>query len=147
MRSAAFVLAASLLSLRAFAAQVDGPYVVRTAEGRLESWTIESGDEGPHKRAQPVAVGAKLEVAGVGNVPAFEVTLRAPAPPAADAISPAASAPLFFVADTHGEYEIFVEMLRAHQVVDAKLQWSFGRGQLVILGDVLDRGAHQTEIL
>jgi hypothetical protein len=58
-----------------------------------------------------------------------------------------AKAPLFVVADTHGEFEIFADMLIRHHVVDGKLHWSFGRGYLVILGDVFDRGAHQTEIL
>ena len=38
-------------------------------------------------------------------------------------------------------------MLQAHRVVDATLRWSFGKGQLLILGDVFDRGPNHTEIL
>jgi hypothetical protein len=66
---------------------------------------------------------------------------------ASDTVTTRAKAPLFVVADTHGEYEIFADMLIKHRVVDGKLHWSFGRGYLVILGDVFDRGAHHTEIL
>lgn len=31
--------------------------------------------------------------------------------------------------------------------IDAELRWSFGKGHLAILGDVFDRGPHQTELL
>jgi hypothetical protein len=54
---------------------------------------------------------------------------------------------MFVVADTHGEYEILVAMLKKHGVVDAQLGWKFGRGELVVLGDVFDRGPNHTEIL
>ena len=51
------------------------------------------------------------------------------------------------VADTHGEFEILAGLLMKQGVVDDRLRWKFGRGRLLILGDVFDRGAHQTEIL
>jgi hypothetical protein len=54
---------------------------------------------------------------------------------------------LFVVADTHGEFEILAGMLMKQGVVDRQLHWSFGRGRLVFLGDVFDRGPHQLEIL
>jgi hypothetical protein len=92
-------------------------------------------------------VGQTVEVPAVGSLPAFKVTLRKPAPVAPDTVNTAASVPLFVVADTHGEYEILVDMLRAHRVVNAALGWRFGAGQLIVLGDVFDRGAHQLEIL
>ncbi|HEY8510236.1 MAG TPA: metallophosphoesterase [Steroidobacteraceae bacterium] len=53
----------------------------------------------------------------------------------------------FVVADTHGEFEIFVELLRQHGVIDEALRWSYGTGRLALLGDVFDRGPNQTEIL
>ena len=145
--SRVLVLALASMALRALAAPVDGPYVVRGADGRLEAWTVEAGDRGNTRAVQPATEGARLTVPAVGSLPAFEVTLRKPAAAARDALVTAASAPLFVVADTHGEFEILVDMLRAHGIVDAKLGWSFGRGHLVVLGDVLDRGAHQVEIL
>lgn len=141
------LLAMALLAVRAVAAPVDGPYVVRNAAGGLEAWTVEAGDDGDSRHVWPVAAGARLTVAAVGSLPSFEVSLRKPALTARDSVASAASAPLFVVADTHGEFEILVDMLRAHAVVDAKLGWSFGRGHLIVLGDVLDRGAHQVEIL
>jgi hypothetical protein len=142
---ALFLGLAALVPLCSRAAPVDGPYVVRGAAGGLEAWTVEGADA--RQQARPVVVGAVVEVSAVGSLPAFPVTLRMPAPVAKDTVTVAASAPLFVVADTHGEFEILVHMLRAHRVVNGKLGWSFGRGQLVILGDVFDRGLHQLEIL
>jgi len=128
-------------------AQVDAPYVMRNAAGALEAWTVESTAKGPVKRVEPVAPGTSIKVPGVGAVPSFSVKLREPAASAPDEVKTAANTPLFVVADTHGEYEILVGMLQKQRVIDEKLHWKFGRGQLVILGDVFDRGERQTEIL
>lgn len=121
----------------------DGPYVVRAAHGNLESRALLAG------RVQAVAVepGDAITVAAVGEIPSFTVRLREPARPARDTLDIPARSPLFVVADTHGEYEILARMLQQHGVVDAKLGWHFGRGHLVLLGDVFDRGPNQTEIL
>jgi len=146
-RFAAAVLGGFLLATLASADEGDGPYVMRTAAGKLEAWSVEQGAEGARKRVDPLGANARIKVAAVGNLPAFEVTLRPPPPMASDSVTTRAKAPLFVVADTHGEFEIFADMLIRHHVVDGKLHWSFGRGYLVILGDVFDRGAHHTEIL
>jgi len=138
---------AALVPLCCLAAPVDGPYVVHAAADGLEAWTVEAGDAGARKQVRPIAVGDVFDVPGVGSLPAFQVTLRKPAQIARDTVSVRASAPLFVVADTHGEYEILVGMLRAQRIVNAGLGWSFGRGELIVLGDVFDRGAHQLEIL
>ena len=129
------------------AAEADGPYVVRDAVGRLEAWSVEVTADGARKRTAPVSTGSKLAIPAVGSLPGFEVTLRAPAGVAPDVVSAGARQPLFVVADTHGEYAILAGMLRKQGVVDEALRWAFGRGRLVFLGDVFDRGAHQVEIL
>ena len=103
--------------------------------------------EGARKQVIPAAAGSKLLVAAVGSLPAFEVSLRSPALAAPDTVTAGAREALFVVADTHGEYEILAGMLMKQGVVDQALHWKFGRGRLVFLGDVFDRGAHQLEIL
>jgi hypothetical protein len=64
-----------------------------------------------------------------------------------DEIAVPARSPIFVVADTHGEYEILAQMLTSQKIVDARLRWAFGRGHLVVLGDVFDRGPNHLEIL
>jgi calcineurin-like phosphoesterase family protein len=131
----------------ATAGEADGPYVMRNAAGKLEAWSVEVTAEGTRKKVVAATVGGNLAVPGVGSLPAFQVRLRPPAAIAADATGVGAKEPLFVVADTHGEFEILAGMLMKQGVVDDQLRWKFGRGRLLILGDVFDRGAHQTEIL
>jgi len=143
----ATLLAASAFAGLSAAGDLDAPYVMRDPAGKLEAWTIEETPEGPRKRVRPLKPNAKLTVAAVGDVPAFGFKLRPPAETAPDHLTTVKAPPIFVVADTHGEYEIFTAMLMKHGIVDAKLHWNFERGHLVILGDVLDRGDNQTEIL
>jgi hypothetical protein len=133
--------------LAAAAGEADGPYVMRDAAGKLAAWSVEVTADGVRKRAVPTAVGEKLAIPGVGSLSPFEVRLRAPAEVAPDSVSAGAKEPLLVVADTHGEYEILAGLLMKQGVVDEKLHWKYGRGRLVVLGDIFDRGEHQTEIL
>ncbi|HEY5758110.1 MAG TPA: metallophosphoesterase, partial [Steroidobacter sp.] len=125
----------------------DGPYVLRAADGSWHSRWIEGQSEGPRVRDQTIEIGNVVTVAPVGAFPAFDVKLRGPAQPARDEIPVNARTPLFVMADTHGEFEIAVQLLQRHGVVDDRLRWSFGKGQLAVLGDVFDRGPNHTELL
>lgn len=51
------------------------------------------------------------------------------------------------ISDLHGQQGLFVELLRAHHIIDKNHNWSFGQGHLVIVGDILDRGDQVTEAL
>ena len=51
------------------------------------------------------------------------------------------------ISDIHGQVEIFKTLLRQHKVVDDNLDWRFGKGHLVITGDIFDRGDTVTEAL
>jgi hypothetical protein len=141
--SGILLLCAASLAL----AHADGPYLLRSASGGLEAWSVQDTPDGPRQKIQAVAGGSTITIPAVAGVPAFDVKLRAPADIAAEVITTRANASIFVVADTHGEYEILVAMLRKHRIVDARLRWSFGRGHVVILGDVFDRGPNHTEIL
>jgi hypothetical protein len=136
-----------LLCFCAAAADSDGPYVMRNASGAFEAWSVEPTADGSRKQVRPLAANARITIAPVGTLSSFDVKLRGPAEIDLDELETDAKAPLFVVADTHGEFEILAQMLMRHRVVDSKLRWSFGRGHLVMLGDIFDRGPNQTEIL
>jgi len=57
------------------------------------------------------------------------------------------AARILAVSDIHGEYEALVELLLAVGIVDADLDWAWGDGQLVVDGDIFDRGDRVTECL
>jgi hypothetical protein len=54
---------------------------------------------------------------------------------------------IFAVSDIHGEFSSFTEILSAGGVIDDRGTWDWGDGQLVINGDVFDRGDQVTECL
>lgn len=147
--SAAFLLAVGLLGEAGSTAaqdvqpvEADGPYVSILPDG----WRADSVRKDGDVRRIDVAAGV-VTVSAVGSAPAFEVALRPP-PEVAASIEPLASGtPLLVLADTHGEYAILVAFLKAQGVIDAQLRWTFGNGHLAVAGDMLDRGAHQIEIL
>ena len=146
-RALATLLLCSLCQRPALAASADGPYVLPDAGGGWLALSVAPRPEGAARESQPAAVGDLISVSAVGRVPAVQVRLRAPA-----AVSPAevtfpGKAPRFLVADTHGEYQILAAMLRAQGVIGSRMEWQFGRGHLVVLGDVFDRGPNHLEIL
>ncbi len=59
--------------------------------------------------------------------------------PAADSI--------YVVSDIHGEFDRLVRVLRNAGLVGDSLEWTGGRRQLVVVGDVFDRGADATRAL
>lgn len=155
VRSLTLALAVSSLAIAAQAqepeqpapvtAAGDGPYVT---PGASRGWLARSVSPDLTPVEQHVARSGQITVAGVGAVPAFAVPLRPlTAAPAPDTLPLDPSTRLMVLADTHGEYEIVVEFLRRQGVIDADLNWAFGDGQMVVTGDIFDRGAHQLEIL
>lgn len=54
---------------------------------------------------------------------------------------------IFAVGDVHGEYDTLVKLLINNSIIDRKLNWIFGNGQLVFIGDLIDRGDKVTEVL
>lgn len=51
------------------------------------------------------------------------------------------------VSDVHGQYKKYSDILIANGVIDKDLNWKFGKGHFVFLGDAFDRGDKVTEIL
>jgi len=125
----------------------DGPYVLRAVDGSWHSLWIDAESDGPRVRERVVKEGDVVTVPAVGAFPAFDVKLRSPAQPEPANVEIDPRPELFVMADTHGEFEIAVQLLQRHGVIDDRLRWSFGRGFLAVLGDMFDRGPNQTELL
>jgi hypothetical protein len=54
---------------------------------------------------------------------------------------------LIVISDVHGQYLKYLDILIANGVIDKELNWNFGKGHLVFLGDAFDRGDKVTELL
>ena len=55
--------------------------------------------------------------------------------------------PIFVLGDIHGQYNRMIKNLQKHAVVDSQLNWTWGKGHLVFVGDIFDRGNKVTETL
>jgi hypothetical protein len=53
----------------------------------------------------------------------------------------------FVISDIESNFSAFKKLLIAGNVIDAKYNWTFGEGHLVLTGDFVDRGENQTEVL
>lgn len=129
----------------AIGAAGDGPYLL---PDQRPGWLARSvsAELTPVDRHVPLL--GQVTVNAVGDIPAFVVPLRPVAQRTEFDILPLdASTRLLVLADTHGEYDIVVEFLRRQGVIDDNVNWAFGDGQMVVTGDMFDRGPHQLQLL
>lgn len=54
---------------------------------------------------------------------------------------------MFVVSDLEGQFEGFRTLLIANHIMDKNYKWTYGKGHLVICGDLFDRGSTVTEIM
>lgn len=55
--------------------------------------------------------------------------------------------PIIAISDIEGGYQTFRDFLIHNKVIDKKLNWTFGKGHLVLVGDFVDRGWSVTQVL
>ncbi|MDG2448180.1 MAG: metallophosphoesterase [Saprospiraceae bacterium] len=55
--------------------------------------------------------------------------------------------PIIAISDIEGGYKTFRDFLINNKVIDKKLNWTFGKGHLVLVGDFVDRGWSVTQVL
>ncbi|MDO5981266.1 metallophosphoesterase [Flavivirga spongiicola] len=55
--------------------------------------------------------------------------------------------PIVAISDIEGGYKAFRDFLINTNVIDADLNWTFGKGHLVLVGDFVDRGWSVTQVL
>lgn len=118
----------------------DGPYV-RYVDGGIEARWICAG--------QPVTRVLEVAQWPVTLAPecAYPRPIRIDGPAVVDGDDTLTQVPkLVALSDPHGQFELLVRLLQANGVIDAKLDWAYGDGDLVITGDVFDRGHRVTEI-
>jgi Calcineurin-like phosphoesterase/Ankyrin repeats (3 copies)/Ankyrin repeats (many copies) len=76
---------------------------------------------------------------------AFQINLKDEITPMPEVVSQPSR--VFAISDIEGNFHAFVTTLMGNGVVDKKLNWSYGDGHLVLLGDFFDRGLNVTACL
>jgi hypothetical protein len=117
-------------------AGIDGPYVIDGQVYRIS-------DGGQLSKSRLSAKDPLVVERDSGE--SFEVYLNDAYPVSADIY--AMPRHLLALSDIEGNFEAFTGLLMAQGVIDKELNWTFGEGHLVLLGDFTDRGEEVTQLL
>ena len=113
----------------------DGPYISYQADG-MHLTTVVNGKI-TSKAYSNGSAPKSISVTSNDGSREFSVSL---APIEAPTSSYALPNETLVLSDPHGDLESFVSILKAANVVNDKLEWTYGKNHLVIIGDVFDRG-------
>lgn len=116
---------------------VDGPYLFRTAEGGIRSIAVSPDGRIQDKTYKKVPADFTFQVYSDEGEKLFPVTLHSAVRPQWNSKQ---SEKVMVISDPHANWDCFSSILRAGKVINAEYQWVFGDNELVIIGDVFDRG-------
>ena len=125
----------------------EGPHVFQQGDYWISQTVRGDGEqgfrveEGRHALAEPFRVQVGVPLDGTRFV--VEATPLFPTPPTQYRGGQA----ILAVSDIEGNYRTFRDFLINAKVIDSDLNWTFGDGRLVLLGDFVDRGASVTQVL
>lgn len=117
----------------------DGPYAFYNSDSSLVDlyWLCQNEvitQQQPINKPIPIKCGYEKEILAQ-QAPTANPKVRFDAPKIAA------------LSDIHGQFGVFVELLKNNKIITDTWNWNFGDGHLVIPGDVFDRGPQQTEAL
>ncbi len=121
---------------------VDGPYVFWKDKSTAEVVTLSDGKV--NRKTYADLTSAKI----IGDLPGSESEIVLDPEPfkptKADWEMPEK---LMVISDLEGNYTNAIEFLKGNGVVDKDGRWNWGKGHLVLIGDLVDRGEMVTEVM
>lgn len=117
----------------------DGPYIEKKGDDLYIQW-IEKGKK-RKKTVTPVDTFS-FDREGLPKVDIRNLDFKSDNFERYDSVSQYVA-----ISDVHGQYDIFIDLLQKHSIIDADNKWIYGEGHLVIVGDMFDRGDMVTEIM
>ena len=129
------------------ASMQDGPYVFRETDNQ---WVMTWFEHDQEKRLtrmieKTIWTSSKEKAVGAAGHDGKIYHLKADFSP--DSCYLRTDGNVFTVGDVHGKFQALITLLYHNRVIDQDKNWIFGNGQLVMLGDVFDRGGSVTEVL
>jgi hypothetical protein len=125
--------------------RVDGPYV-RDVDGERSLLRLRRNADGVIVVERAALDGDSVEVeVDQADARRFRVPLRRAHPRSVLDLSMPAR--LLIASDFEGQFGAFTALMLGNGVIDADLHWRFGRGHLVLVGDMADRGDNVLPLL
>ena len=119
----------------------DGPYVFVINNQRIVSSLI-NGEVETRRYAAKARI--RLHVPGVSGL---TVSLPPSTPGFRRGQVFQTEEKIFALSDVHGQFLRLREILVGNRIMNNRYQWTFGKGHLVVVGDIFDRGPMVTECL
>ncbi|MGI2150428.1 metallophosphoesterase [Shewanella baltica] len=118
----------------------DGPYVfLDNAQKDTAYWICQS-----ELKQTPIAKAQLTRPASCGELPEPHLhTLAATVEP--DTFTHVSK--IVALSDVHGQFDVMINLLKAHKIIDKDNLWAFGDGHMVMTGDMFDRGHQVNEVL
>lgn len=115
----------------------DGPYVVYQTDGSVRVISVTENGEVKDTVYAVLPKDFTLHVADHEGKYPFSVRLH---PIARQPWKQSQARKTFVMSDPHGRLNLVVSLLKANGVIDSQLRWAYGDNQLVVIGDIFDRG-------
>ena len=116
---------------------IDGPYLLKADDGSMRAISVDGKGRLLDKHYKSIPTTFSFEVFSDNGERLFPVTIHSVSRPEWKDVQPEKT---FVLSDPHANWSCFASLLKAGKVIDADYNWIFGTNQLVIIGDVFDRG-------
>lgn len=123
----------------------DGPYVLTENDTRYALYINGDGKTTPNKLLRKEVTNEFEVIVDNDAGTQFTVSLRKDYP--RSELSIPSPKKLFAISDLEGEFDTMVHLLKANGIIDDALNWSYGSGHLVLIGDMVDRGTNVVPLL
>ena len=115
----------------------DGPYVVYQTDGSVRVISVTENGEVKDTVYAVLPKNFTLHVADHEGKYPFSVRLH---PIARQPWKQSQARKTFVMSDPHGRLNLVVSLLKTNGVIDSQLRWAYGDNQLMVIGDIFDRG-------
>ena len=124
----------------------DGPYVFWESRSRLKAtYLIHDKKKNKTIRVDSIITFKKDNTVIKRAGQAFEIPLRRIKKGSAVQFEFTNVEKIMAIGDLHGEFDTFVDFLTKNKIIDSNYNWTFGKGHLVLAGDIFDRGPKVNE--
>ncbi len=115
----------------------DGPYIFHNPDKSAQLIAVNLQGEIIRQSYDSIPADFRFDVVSHDGKHRFDVALHPIKRPEWKCEQPEK---LFVMSDPHGNFDCVVSLLQGNGVIDENYHWSFGENQLVVNGDVFDRG-------
>ena len=116
---------------------VDGPYIFYCPDGRARVVSIAEDGALLDETMQSLPPDYSFPIITHDKKHKFHIKLH---PIIRQEWKQEAAEKLLVISDPHGNFDCFYSVLKANGVINDKYEWVYGKGHLMIIGDIFDRG-------